>query len=183
MRTESWLKGSTSRRRCWLSNRCDWFGSLPPGKARLRRLMEGFSRAVRASATTYGGGLRGLAREDTAEMARGGSKKRRPRRRIPRGRFLLRWLAVGVVLFIAFLYSQPLRSYISTRDALAERTTEVRELRAKKQRLERRLAEGDTPAAVEREARRLGYVKPGERLFIVKGIVSWRRTHERNGER
>ena len=120
--------------------------------------------------------------KDTAEMARG-SKKRRTRHRLPRGRFLLRWLAVGVVLFIAFLYSQPLRSYISTREALAQRTAEVRELRAKKLRLERRLAEGDTPAALEREARRLGYVKPGERLFIVKGIASWRRNHERNGER
>ena len=123
-----------------------------------------------------------LAHEVTAEMARG-SKKRRSRHRIPRGRFLLRWLAVGVVLFVAFLYSQPLRSYFSTRDALAERTAEVKELRAKKLRLERRLAEGDTPAALEREARRLGYVKPGERLFIVKGIASWRRTHEGNGER
>jgi cell division protein FtsB len=122
-----------------------------------------------------------LAREDTAEMPHGSRKRRR--RRIPRGRFLLRWLAVGVVLFIAFLYSQPLRSYLSTRDALAERTGEVKELRAKKLRLERRLAEGDTPAALEREARRLGYVKPGERLFIVKGIASWRRTHERDAAR
>ena len=84
------------------------------------------------------------------------------------------------MLFIAFLYSQPLRSYLSTRDALAERTAEVRELRAKKQRLERRLEEGDTPAALMREARRLG-VKPGERLFIVKGINSWRRAHEQSG--
>jgi cell division protein FtsB len=113
-------------------------------------------------------------------MARAGSRKRRQRRRVPRGRFLLRWLGVGVVVFIAFLYSQPLRSYLSTRDALAERTAEVRELRAKKHRLERRLEEGDTPAALMREARRLGYVKPGERLFIVKGINSWRRAHEQN---
>jgi hypothetical protein len=29
-----------------------------------------------------------------------------------------------------------------------------------------------------REARRLGYVAPGERLYIVKGIKSWRRQHE-----
>ena len=43
-------------------------------------------------------------------------------------------------------------------------------LRAQKLRLERRLAKADTPAAVTREARRIGYVKPGERLFIVKGI-------------
>ena len=99
---------------------------------------------------------------------------------MPRGRFLLRWLGVGVLLFIAFLYSQPLRSYLSTRDALEQRSEEVRSLRAKKARLERRLAEGDSPAALMREARRLGYVKPGERLFIVKGINSWRRAHEQN---
>jgi cell division protein FtsB len=113
-------------------------------------------------------------------MARSASKKRRLRHRVPRGRFLLRWLGVGVVVFIAFLYSQPLRSYLSTRDALAERSDEVRSLRSQKQRLERRLEAGDTPAALMREARRLGYVKPGERLFIVKGINSWRRAHEQN---
>ena len=103
---------------------------------------------------------------------------RRTKKRIPRGRYLLRWLALGVLAFIAFLYSQPLRSYFSTRDTLTQRTEEVRQLRAQKLRLERRLADMDTPQSVTREARRLGYVKPGERLFIVKGIASWRRHHE-----
>jgi len=28
-----------------------------------------------------------------------------------------------------------------------------------------------------REARRLGLVKPGERLFIVRGIAAWRKHH------
>jgi len=91
----------------------------------------------------------------------------------------LRWLAVAIVTFIAFLYSQPLRSYLSARDSLSERTQEVRELRAEKLRLQRRLAEGDTPEALTREARRLGYIRPGERLFIVKGIGAWRRAHEK----
>lgn len=98
---------------------------------------------------------------------------------MPPGRFLLRWLGVAVVGFVAFLYSQPLRSYLSTRDALAERTQEVRELRAQKVRLQERLTDTDTPQVLMREARRLGYVKPGERLFIVKGIAAWRRQHER----
>jgi cell division protein FtsB len=98
---------------------------------------------------------------------------------VPPGRFLLRWLGVAVVGFVAFLYSQPLRSYLSTRDALAERTQEVRELRAQKVRLQERLTDSDTPQVLTREARRLGYVKPGERLFIVKGIAAWRRQHER----
>ena len=90
----------------------------------------------------------------------------------------MRWLAVAVIGFVAFLYSQPLRSYFDTRHALADRAQEVRGLRLQKQELERRLVEADTPAALIREARRLGYVKPGERLFIVKGIDAWRRVHE-----
>jgi cell division protein FtsB len=104
--------------------------------------------------------------------------KRKSRRRLPRGRFLLRWLGVGVIVFVAFLYSQPLRSYFSTRDALAQRAHEVRILQAQKARLQQQLVEADTPEALTREARRLGYVKPGERLFIVKGINAWRRQHE-----
>ena len=109
--------------------------------------------------------------------------RRRSKRRVPRGRLLLRWLGVATLAFIAFLYSQPLRSYLSTRDALEQQSEQVRVLRAQKARLERRLADSDTPQAVTREARRLGYVEPGERLFIVKGIAAWRRAHERNGAR
>lgn len=114
-------------------------------------------------------------------MARRSTK--RTRRRFPRGRFLLRWLGVAVVGFVAFLYSQPLRSYLSTRDALAHRAGEVRSLRAEKLRLERRLANADTPEALTREARSLGYVKPGEHLFIIKGIAAWRRLHEQQSAR
>ena len=113
-----------------------------------------------------------------AEMARASSRRRG--RRPAASRILLRWLGVGVIAFVAFLYSQPLRSYLSTRDNLANRAEEVRLLRAQKLRLERKLAEADTPAALTREARSIGYVKPGERLFIVKGIASWRRQHEQH---
>ncbi|TMK78435.1 MAG: hypothetical protein E6G45_06600 [Actinobacteria bacterium] len=112
-----------------------------------------------------------------ARKSPGKGRARRGRRPAP-SRILLRWLAVAVIGFVAFLYSQPLRSYLSTRHALANRAQEVRSLRQEKQRLERRLADADTPAALTREARRLGYVKRGERLFIVKGIDAWRRTHE-----
>ena len=111
-----------------------------------------------------------------ADMAR--STPRRRGRRPAGSRILLRWLGVAVVAFVAFLYSQPLRSYVSTRDSLTSRSQEVRLLRAQKLRLERKLANADTPTALTREARRIGYVKPGERLFIVKGIAAWRRQHE-----
>jgi cell division protein FtsB len=120
------------------------------------------------------------AANDTAEMAKRSAKRRK---RLPRRRFLFRWLALGVFAFVAFLYYQPLRSYFETKDALSQRQNEVRGLQAERRSLERRLAEGDTPEALAREARRLGYVKPGERLFIVKGIDAWRRSHESAGTR
>ena len=105
--------------------------------------------------------------------------KRKLRKRIPRGRFLVRWLILGVLSFVAFLYYQPVRSYLDARVALDRRAADVQSLRAEQQALRHRLAEADTPAALAREARRLGYIKPGEQLFIVKGIDAWRRARAR----
>jgi cell division protein FtsB len=86
-----------------------------------------------------------------------------------------RWLGVGALLLIALLYYRPLHTYVGTRDALAQRAREVRQLRADRGTLERRLARSTTEAALEQAARRLGLVRPGERLFIVKGIEAWQR--------
>ena len=113
-----------------------------------------------------------MGANDIGEMAK---RRIKQRKRIPRGRFLVRWLILAVFAFVAFLYYHPLRTYLDTRDALEQRSAEVQSLRAEKRSLERRLVEADTPEALAREARRLGYVKPGERLFIVKGIDAWRR--------
>src|SRR6266542_3934034 len=83
---------------------------------------------------------------------------KRRRKRPTRSTILLRWLAVGAVALIAFLYYRPLHTYFSTRSALAQRSDEVARLRA--------------------QHRQLGLVKPGERLFIVKGVKAWLRKHE-----
>ena len=95
----------------------------------------------------------------------------RPRRRTP----ILRWAALATLAIVALLYYRPLKSYVETRSALHERQSEVRELRAKRNQLARRLEDADTPEALARRARKLGLVKPGEQLFIVKGIEEWRR--------
>ncbi len=56
----------------------------------------------------------------------------------------------------------------------------MRSLAAQKRLLERRLVLETSDAALVREARRrLGYVRPGERLFIVKGIDRWRRAQHK----
>jgi cell division protein FtsB len=110
--------------------------------------------------------------------------KKRARRRPKRGVLVRRWLGVGALCLIGLLYYRPLHTYVDARHTLAERAGEVKSLRSERRRLQRKLADSAGDAALVREARRLGLVKPGERLFIVKGIEAWnraRRTIRRYG--
>jgi cell division protein FtsB len=88
-----------------------------------------------------------------------------------------RWSAVAAVVVVGYFYYHPLRAYFSTRDELHARRTEVARLAAEKRELTRRLSASESMDVVAREARRLGYVRRGEHLFIVKGIGAWRRAH------
>jgi cell division protein FtsB len=88
-----------------------------------------------------------------------------------------RLLAIGGLVLVAFLYWKPTQTYLHTKSELQARKAEVRQLRDEKARLEARIAEAGTGGQLVREARRLGLVKPGERLFIVRGISSWRKHH------
>ncbi len=106
------------------------------------------------------------------QVATGKKDQRRSARR--RRRLSLRWLALGSLAAVSLLYYRPVTSYLQTRDALARRVAEVRTLEGERRVLERRLREAETPDALAREARRLGLIKAGERLFIVKGIPQWR---------
>jgi cell division protein FtsB len=92
------------------------------------------------------------------------------RRRPSRSRLVLRWLGLAVVLVIALGYVQPLRAYLDAREQVQTRSTDIAKLERERDTLERRLEFTDTDAFIEREARRLGLVRPGERLFIVKGL-------------
>lgn len=91
----------------------------------------------------------------------------------------MRWLLLGVALLIGFLYYRPLSAYVERKHELAQRAAEVRSLERERRALERRLGDAQRPESVEREARRLGLVRPGERLFIVSGIGEWRRAQRR----
>jgi len=95
------------------------------------------------------------------------------RRRTARPSILLRWLAVGAIVLVALLYARPLRSYLGTKHALAQKAADVQALEAQNRQLRDRLATANTTEALQREARRLGLVRPDERLFIVKGISAW----------
>ena len=101
--------------------------------------------------------------------------RRSPRARARRTSLLLRWSLIGTAALVAFLYYHPLARYVETRSSVHKREAEVRSLRGEKQRLEARLADSATVVALAREARRMNLVRPGERLYIVKGIKEWRR--------
>ena len=98
-------------------------------------------------------------------------KTKRPQRTT----VLLRWCLVGVALFVGFLYYQPLSTYFETRSAMNERAAEVTVLRQERARLAKRLEDSATIESLSREARRMRLVRPGEQLFVVKGVKEWRR--------
>jgi len=103
--------------------------------------------------------------------------KKKPPRRI-RGRVVRRWFAVGAFVLVGLLYYRPLHDYLGAHSQQAERVAEVRRLQKERASLERRLHRASSPAALEAEARTLGYVRPGEHLFIVKDIPQWRRRQD-----
>lgn len=98
------------------------------------------------------------------------------KRRATRSRRRLRLVwAVALVGIAVYLYYRPLASYVETRSDLAARQAEVAALEAMREDLERRLVASTSLDAAQREARRMGWVRPGERLYVVKGIPDWRK--------
>lgn len=98
---------------------------------------------------------------------------KRSRKPPPRSRYVLRWVGVAAIVLVGLLYARPLHSYVQAKHDLATRTADVQALRAEKRELQHRLAESSTGEALTEQARRLGLVRPGEKLYIVKGISAW----------
>jgi cell division protein FtsB len=89
---------------------------------------------------------------------------------------LRRWFAVGALVLIGLLYYRPLKAYVDAHAQLAQREQTVLKLKEQRARLQEQLGSSNSVATLAREARaRLGYVRPGEHLFIVKGINEWRK--------
>jgi hypothetical protein len=86
-----------------------------------------------------------------------------------------RWLAVGALVLVGLLYYRPLKAYVDAQGQLAQRRAVVARLGREKANLERRLGASTSVATIAREARAIGYVRPGEHLFIVKDIDVWRK--------
>jgi cell division protein FtsB len=103
----------------------------------------------------------------------------RPRSRpraLPGGGRGIRWDRVSrvalliVLVAIVGLYIGPARSYWSTVREAKHRRAEVAQLKRENDRLRAKRAALRSTSSLEREARRLGMVRPGERAYVVKHL-------------
>ena len=81
-----------------------------------------------------------------------------------------RWAIACVLALIAYLYIGPARDWVATYGEAKTKRQEVAALKAENRELRERRAELRQPTALEREARKLGMVKAGERAYVVRGL-------------
>jgi cell division protein FtsB len=88
----------------------------------------------------------------------------------------VRWDRVGriallcVLLGIVALYIGPARSYWSALGESKTKRAEVQRLQREHDRLQARRKALSQPETLEREARKLGYVLPGEKAYVIEDL-------------
>jgi cell division protein FtsL len=92
------------------------------------------------------------------------------RRRPSRSKLALRWVGAAILVAIALSYIHPLTSYRHAQKEVAERQASISVLERSNEELTKKLMDAGKDEFVIREARRLGLVRDGEHLFIVKGV-------------
>lgn len=101
---------------------------------------------------------------------------RPPRSR--RARRGIRWDRVGrvallvVLAIVLLLYISPVRSWIAQSQTADRERAALQDLERENAELKRRAEALSSPDAVEREARRIGMVRRGERAVVVQGLPS-----------
>ena len=93
-------------------------------------------------------------------------------RRLTRIRWdrLGRWALIVVLGLVLYLYIGPALTWVSTYKEAGRKRAEVAALKAENKRLRDRRRYLRDPASLEREARRLGMVKAGEKSYVVQDV-------------
>ena len=100
--------------------------------------------------------------------------RRRVRRRTGPSR--IRWDRLGRIVLVLVLfgvmvsYLNPLVNLLQAWQGSKSSDAQLAQLKREKVDLTERLRDVSSPAALEREARRLGMVQPGEHAYIVHGL-------------
>ena len=88
----------------------------------------------------------------------------------------IRWDRVGriallaTLIVIVFSYLSPARQWLQQSGTAGRQKQELSELNGQKAKLQRRLRALRDPGALEREARRLGMVRVGERSYVIENL-------------
>ena len=88
----------------------------------------------------------------------------------------IRWDRLGRVALLATLfvivlsYASPARHWIKQSGTASHQKQELGELTDENRQLNRRLRNLRDPGALEREARRLGMVRVGERSYVIENL-------------
>ena len=77
---------------------------------------------------------------------------------------------LGVMFVLLMLFIGPARSYVSTWQKSKHERAVVTGLKRENARLRARRAALTHPAVLEREARGLGMTRPGEKVFVLRGL-------------
>ena len=95
----------------------------------------------------------------------------RARRRQPAGRIrwdrLGRYALLAVLFAILLAYISPISHWLRQSETAKHEEAQLQELKAENAGLKRRVKNLKRPLALEREARKLGMVKEGERAYVV----------------
>jgi cell division protein FtsB len=79
-----------------------------------------------------------------------------------------RWALICVFLFVVYLYIGPARSWVTTYAEAKRQRADVSALKARNATLKAQKRRLERAGAVEVQARELGMVKAGEKLYVVK---------------
>ncbi len=88
----------------------------------------------------------------------------------------VRWDRIGrialivVAVAVALLYIGPAVGLFESVQESGQRKQELRQLELRNEQLRQRKNALNDPATLEREARRLGKVRPGERPYVIEGL-------------
>ena len=104
------------------------------------------------------------------------ARRAAPRRRAtpPAGR--IRWDRLGryalltVLLAVLLAYISPISHWMKQSSTAKHEEAQLQELQSENARLKHRVEDLKRPIALEREARKLGMVKEGERAYVIENI-------------
>ncbi len=82
-----------------------------------------------------------------------------------------RYALLGTLLVILTLYIPPAKHWLEQSRTAGEQKRELRDLTDQNRALKRRVSELRDPRALEREARRLGMVRRGERAYVIRNLA------------